>query len=397
MNNEKNNQDVNENVNLSQEIQLSNQSNQNLPLSQHETNALLSNQANNLEFGEEIRKMLSTAGTLELNERQIDILYRPVQDNEVSIKPDGLIYLSWIKYSDRLTKAFTGTGWAMLPQGMPKIHKNLVIWGFHLVIKGVYCGFAIGEQEFFDNGRMSFGEACEGAKSNALMRLCKAIGIGLELWDKVFIDRWVGTYADKKWNEEKRKYMWFLKQNAFGQSQSQNNVQNTQRPQNTSVQNNVQNTQNTQNTPPSAPAPLKTPTETIKTGIGNGGNVGKGKLPENSDFLGQTEKSEIKETKSETKSKGKKVTINKSSENVPMEEITEKDLAPDNAISQQQVLNFKNFIALVSTSETTGDLKTNYNIKVKKALSDGHITEEQKEELRVLANKKFVELSSLGK
>jgi hypothetical protein len=162
------------------------------------TSDKLNEAANNLQFGEEIRAMIPSAGTLKLTKEQEEALYATVQDSDVYIKPDGLIYLSWIKYAGRLTKAFGGTGWTMLPQGMPKGYNNMIIWGFHLVINGIYCGFAIGEQQYFANGRMTYGEACEGAKSNALMRLCKALGIGLELWDKVFIDRWLTAYAATK-------------------------------------------------------------------------------------------------------------------------------------------------------------------------------------------------------
>lgn len=169
-------------------------------------------QAPSLDFSNEIKKMISTAGTLDLTEKQNDILYSPVKDHDVFIKPDGLIYLSWMKYSERLNKAFGGTSWTMIPEGTPKVmgQKNLIIWPFHFVIKGVYCGFAIGEQQYFDNGRMSYGEACEGAKSNALMRLCKNIGIGLELWDKNFIDRWVKTYAES-YIDRDGKTKWKLK------------------------------------------------------------------------------------------------------------------------------------------------------------------------------------------
>lgn len=178
-----------------------------------------------LDFSSEIRKMISTAGTLELTEKQNDILYSSVKDYDVFIKPDGLIYLSWMKYSERLNKAFGGTSWVMLPEGTPKVmqQKNLIIWGFHFVIKGIYSGFAIGEQQYFDNGRMTYGEACEGAKSNALMRLCKNIGIGLELWDKNFIDRWVKTYA-VSYQDRDGKTKWKLKsdvQDHFLKLQSQ--------------------------------------------------------------------------------------------------------------------------------------------------------------------------------
>lgn len=44
---------------------------------------------------------------------------------------------------------------------------------------------------------MSVVTAEEGAKSNALMRCCKDLGIASELWDPAFIQHWRATYADE--------------------------------------------------------------------------------------------------------------------------------------------------------------------------------------------------------
>lgn len=171
-----------------------------------------------LDFSNEVKSLMANAGTFELSEEQKKVLTEKIKDSDVYIKPDGLIYLTWTKYADRLNRAFGNMGWVMVPEGMPRIMNNLVIWGFHLVIKGNYVSTAFGEQQFFDNGRMTFGEATEGAKSNALMRLCKSLGIGLELWDKQFIDRWLYQYAEWKWDEKVRgKKIWYIKANAFNQ------------------------------------------------------------------------------------------------------------------------------------------------------------------------------------
>lgn len=308
----------------------------------NQSNAEANVQANNLEFGEEIRKMLGTAGTLELNEAQNNALYSPVDDSDVLIKPDGLIYLSWIKYSGKLTKAFTGTGWAMIPQGMPKIQNDLIVWGFHLVIKGIYCGFAIGEQQYFNNGRMTFGEACEGAKSNALMRLCKGLGIGLELWDKSFIDRWVGKYADKKWDDSKKKYMWSLKPNAF--------VTTTPTPQ-----------------------ANNTPTPAVATQYANKGAdvktpVQKGKIGENTEFLEQ---------------KNDKVVKGKKSVEVPIVPMDDSEPISSDKLAE--------YTTLLESSQSNIQLTANYGT-IKKSFEKGEINDEQKETLRKLANQLFLKL-----
>jgi hypothetical protein len=321
------------------------QNNQEVAKNQNAEKEIQANQqANNLEFGEEIRKMLPTAGTLELTEEQKNSLYEPIKDSDVYIKPDGLVYLSWIKYSGRLTKAFTGTGWAMLPQGMPKAQNNLVIWGFHLVIKGVYCGFAIGEQQFFENGRMTFGEACEGAKSNALMRLCKGLGIGLELWDKEFIEKWLATYANKKWDDEKRKYLWSLKPNAFGTATTTPIVQPTQQVQ-------------PMRPPTPTPAPVQ---ETIKV------EIVKGKVKDNADFLNQTEKPVVKK-------------IKKSTDDIPVIPMDDSEI--DNG-------NKDIFTDLINGSTGPDDLTAKYG-EARIAFEKGEISAERKEQLRDLANAKY--------
>lgn len=154
---------------------------------------------------------ISKVGSINLTQEQIDILYAPVDINDIQIRPDGLIYLPWIFYATRLRKAF-GLGWSIIPNGLPKVntedYRKFVIWGFWLIIKGIVIGFAFGEQEYFgDSTGMSWTEACEGAKSNALMRLCKGMGISLELWDKEFITKWVKEFAyyELVWNDKKGK------------------------------------------------------------------------------------------------------------------------------------------------------------------------------------------------
>ena len=234
-----------------------------------------------MDFGDEIRKLLPTAGTLQVNQQQSDIIFAPVADNEILVKPDGLVYLSWTKYASRLSRAF-GTSWGLVPQGMPKMsNNNLVVWPFHLIIKGVYCGFAIGEQEYISsNKRMTYGEACEGAKSNALTRLCKALGIGLELWDKAFVNKWLNTYTDVTWFDadpnvqgSKRRKEYKLKQGAFSNMTQPNNQKryvapvdntsnsNTSAPVSTELVTPV--TTNTTTTPTTVTEPTKT--ETVST------------------------------------------------------------------------------------------------------------------------------------
>ena len=155
--------------------------------------------------------LIPTAGTVTLTDKQKEILYAKVDDNDVEIRPDGLIYLPWMEYVSRLRDAF-GLSWAIIPNGEPKIKDNLVLWGYYLIIQGKLAGYAIGEQQYQQsNAKMTWGDACEGATSNALMRLCKRLGISLELWRPSFVRRWKDQYAESYWSKDrynKPKLLW---------------------------------------------------------------------------------------------------------------------------------------------------------------------------------------------
>ncbi|MSP69104.1 MAG: hypothetical protein EXR20_02400 [Bacteroidetes bacterium] len=300
-------------------------------------------QSTPLDFGVEISKMLHTAGTLILTDKQNDILYAPVNDFDVFIKPDGLIYLSWMKYSERLNKALGGTSWTMLPEGTPKImNTNLVVWGFHLVIKGSYQGFSLGEQQYFSNSRMTYGEACEGAKSNALMRLCKGIGIGLELWDKNFIDRWVKTYA-RSYQGNDGKTKWTLKDGV------QDNFLKLQ----------AQEKEGKKTSTLVPVVPVIHASEVIV--------------------------SVVPKTK-----KSKKVVQD---ENIPLEEITELEVAGIEKQTIDYSEEMQQYIIQIESCTIAGQVRGVFDI-IKSDLKKGLITEENKETLREMANKKFVTLQS---
>ncbi|MEW6095062.1 MAG: phage protein GemA/Gp16 family protein [bacterium] len=155
------------------------------------------------------KDLIVSVGTLIATQEQQNILFAPIDEELVEIRPDGLIYLPWMEYVSRLKKTF-GLEWGIVPKGNPQIENDLILWGFYLVVQGKLMGFAYGEQQYqSSNPQMTYGDALEGAKSNAIMRLCKGIGIGLELWQPTFIRRWKEKYAesyigiDKKTGKEK--------------------------------------------------------------------------------------------------------------------------------------------------------------------------------------------------
>jgi hypothetical protein len=64
---------------------------------------------------------------------------------------------------------------------------------YYLCIEGRVAGYAVGEAQ--QQGQMTYGDVLESAKSNALTRLCKGMGISLELWSPAFVGAWKAKYA----------------------------------------------------------------------------------------------------------------------------------------------------------------------------------------------------------
>lgn len=146
----------------------------------------------------DMASLLSTAGQLKISAEQKAVLQAPLKPEEIEIRPDGLIYLPWVEYQSRLDAAF-GTEWSMVPNGMPMFDKGTgqIVWGFYLVVQGKLVDFAVGGQEYQPGNRgLNYTDAIEGCKSNALMRLCKRLSIGLDMWRPSFVRNWKDTYAE---------------------------------------------------------------------------------------------------------------------------------------------------------------------------------------------------------
>lgn len=60
---------------------------------------------------------------------------------------------------------------------------SLVSREYALYCQGKFVAQSLGEHTFYGDNNMHYGKACESAKSNALMRCCKDLGIASELWD----------------------------------------------------------------------------------------------------------------------------------------------------------------------------------------------------------------------
>lgn len=177
---------------------------------------------------------IAKVGTLELTPQAEEVMNEKLNPADVRIRPDGLVYLPWTYYSNKLNRAFGRLQWGLLPQGAPHVKPQgeygdvLVVWGFWLAIKGVPIGFAYGETTYKpSNATMSYGDACEGAKSIALARNCKQLGIALELWDQDWVAEWKKENAEQYTNDKNKK-VWRKR----GQKQATKSEPKTQNAQN---------------------------------------------------------------------------------------------------------------------------------------------------------------------
>ncbi|KAI0839936.1 Mgm101p-domain-containing protein [Hypoxylon sp. FL0890] len=152
-------------------------------------------------------------GTTAFSPETSAILQARLDPDDIEVKPDGIIYLPEIKYRRILNTAFGPGAWGLAPRGQLTVHDKLVTREYALVVHGRFVAQARGEQQYFSEEGVS--TAAEGAKSNALMRCCKDLGIASELWDPRFIRKFMKEHAMQVWVEhvttKKKKQIWLRK------------------------------------------------------------------------------------------------------------------------------------------------------------------------------------------
>ncbi|CAH0052995.1 unnamed protein product [Clonostachys solani] len=144
---------------------------------------------------------------------QFKVLMRPIDEEDIEVKPDGIIYLPEIKYRRRLNEAFGPMGWGMIPKSDPIINGPMVTREYALIVDGRFVSQAQGENHFYNEEGIP--SAVEGCKSNALMRCCKDLGIASDLWDPRFIRSFKKEKMEEVWVEhqitKKKRTLWFKK------------------------------------------------------------------------------------------------------------------------------------------------------------------------------------------
>jgi hypothetical protein len=78
-----------------------------------------------------------------------------------------------------------------------------------LYAQGQFISAAVGGAEYQEeNNRMTWSDVLETIKSNALMRLCKDLGIASECWDKKFTRKFQQEYCVQVWVDGKNRPLW---------------------------------------------------------------------------------------------------------------------------------------------------------------------------------------------
>jgi len=150
--------------------------------------------------------------TVALLPDKAEALVKPFPDEALDILPTGEVYVSQVHYRRRLNEVFGPGSWALVPRGPFAMNGTTITREYALVGPGGrFISEAIGEAEYQPtNDRMTYASACEAAKSNALTRCCKDLGIASECWDKRFTEQFKAAKCGAFWrkNSKQRKPEW---------------------------------------------------------------------------------------------------------------------------------------------------------------------------------------------
>lgn len=156
---------------------------------------------------DERTRLLRQVGTVRLTARQKAILRAPVSDDVVDVKPTGEVYVGHVHYRRRLGEAFSG--WGLVPLEKPQFSQEgraIVYREYLLVVNGQAATSPVfGEAEYHPkNKRLTLGDALESARSNAITRSGKDLGMFSEIWDRSWATVWRAKHCVCVWLERDR-------------------------------------------------------------------------------------------------------------------------------------------------------------------------------------------------
>lgn len=126
------------------------------------------------------------------------MLQRPFDENDITIRYDGVVYVPWRRYWKRIVQAFEPLIPSIVPVGDPKVLGQEIVVGVVMVVGGKFIGKAWGSHRLEgQNDRMAYGDRIESAISDAVSKIGKRLDMGEELWDETFRDYWKSQFAEE--------------------------------------------------------------------------------------------------------------------------------------------------------------------------------------------------------
>lgn len=123
----------------------------------------------------------------------------PLLDTDIEILTTGVIYQSEVKIRRTLNDAFGAGAWVILPRRPPtwltSEEGTVFLREFALFCEGRIVAEVIGDHVIEQADDLN--EVYESARSRALRRCCKDLGVGSELWDPEWIATWKENNAVK--------------------------------------------------------------------------------------------------------------------------------------------------------------------------------------------------------
>lgn len=137
--------------------------------------------------------------------------YQEVPDEWLDIRPDnGAVFLTHMKYRHILNEAFGFGGWAIMPVGDFKVEENgshvILYREYRLFVNGRFVSDTTASGDYWKNNHaLNYSDAAEICQSNAIVRLCKPLGIASQCWDRSYTEQWKRKYASQNGGKWQRK------------------------------------------------------------------------------------------------------------------------------------------------------------------------------------------------
>lgn len=163
--------------------------------------AIKSRSSEEISVNEKVADAISFVGAskLVLTPEEKKQLNDKINEEDVEIRPDGLLYMPQALVRDTLNRIIGQGEWALIPLSITPVGDTLNYEG-RLYIRGHFVSQSVGDADYIPNNKqMTWATVLESAKSNCLIRCCKDLGIGGEMWEPRFTREWKKNHAVRVW------------------------------------------------------------------------------------------------------------------------------------------------------------------------------------------------------